>query len=35
MWEREKNARMHFMEGTRSGVSVKRLKDGYFKKEDK
>ena len=35
MWEREKKARMHFMEGTRSGVSVKRLKDGYFKEEDK
>ena len=34
MWEREKKARMNFMEGTRSGVSVKRLKDGYFK-EDK
>ena len=35
MWEQEKKARMNFMEGTRSGVSVKRLKDGYFKEENK
>ena len=35
MWEKERKARMNFMEGTRSGVSVKRLKDGYFKEENK
>ena len=35
MWEKEKKARMNFMEGTRSGVSVKRLKDGYFNEENK
>lgn len=35
MWEKERKARMNFMEGTRSGISVKRLKDGYFKEENK
>lgn len=35
MWEKERKARMNFMEGTRSGVSVKRLKDGYFNEENK
>ena len=34
MWEREKKARMHFMEGTRSGVSKKRLKESYFIEEE-
>ena len=30
MWESEKKAREQFMEGTRSGVSKKRLKSDYF-----
>ena len=36
MWEKERRSRTNFMEGARSGVSVKRLKEGYFETgEDK
>ena len=34
MWEKERRSRTNFMEGARSGVSVKRLKEGYFETEE-
>lgn len=35
MWDRENSSRSRFLEGSRKGVSVKRLKEDYFDKEDK
>ena len=34
MWEKEKRYRSTFMEGARTGVSKKRLKESYFKIEE-
>lgn len=34
MWEKEKRSREFFMTGARRGESVKRLKEGYFEKEE-